>query len=393
MVVIFFPLYTVITLEGPTDFHWKMKRVRTQADKDRNAMRKRAARHEDSTKKIDVSEAVRDQVSAARDNLGYPDQKTVISDGVRLLCNYKAEKATIEKQDEAKENYIGTKKNFIGILEGSPCRECCAPISVKSTSNFGTALSIVYTCGTGHEVEWNSSIPNKERTHSELVDFDLCAASIMAKSTAAKIRDTLDISGFKSMSSTVFNAAQNKLNEVAEDYLKLDKEITESKIKLAYRGTAPEFEIDTAFHTRINSWTSVTTALCARTKLVAESAMEVTGEGVCSQQLEKRGMARVLPAVIDRYGGCSSVTTDACGSLRKQVADIVKPLVIKGECEQLLDIWHQQKGIYSKFIAYIDSKWGSLPRRTGDDGKPISNSMADIQENAAQKKEMRKLAR
>ena len=44
-------------------------------------------------------------------------------------------------------------------------------------------------------------------------------------------------------------------------------------------------------------------------------------------------------------------------------------------------------------MAYIDSKWGTLPRRTGDDGKPISNSMADIQENAAQKKEMRKLVR
>jgi hypothetical protein len=327
-----------------------MKRVRTTADKERDAQRKRAARHENNTKKMDVPEAVRDQVSAARDNLGYHDQRTVISDGVRLLCNYKAEKATIDTKDEAKNKYIGTKKNFIEFLEGRPCRECCAPISVKSTSNFGTALSIVYTCKTGHETEWNSSAPNKERTHSE-VDFDLCAASIMAKSTAAKIRDTLDIAGFKSMSSTVFNAAQNKLNEVAEDYLKLDKELTETKIKLAYRGTAPEFEIDTAFHTRINSWTSVTTALCARTKLVAETAMEVTGEGVCSQQLEKRGMARVLPAVIDRYKGCSSVTTDTCGSLRKQVADIVKPMVDKGECEQLLDIWHQQKGIYSKFIA------------------------------------------
>ena len=89
----------------------------------------------------------------------------------------------------------------------------------------------------------------------------MCAASIMAKSTAAKIRDTLDIAGFKSMSSTIFNAVQNKLNEVAEQYLKLDKELTIAKIKLAYRGMAPEFEIDTAFHTRINSWTSVTTAL------------------------------------------------------------------------------------------------------------------------------------
>ena len=107
---------------------------------------------------------------------------------------------------------------------------------------------------------------------------------------------------------------------------------------------------------------------------------------VYSQQLEKWEMQRVLPAVIEQYGGCSSVTTDACGSLRKQVADIVKPMVEKGVCEQLLDIWHQQKGIYSKYVAFIDSKWGVLPRRTGDDGKPISNSMADIQENAAQKR-------
>ena len=70
-------------------------------------------------------------------------------------------------------------------------------------------------------------------------------------------------------------------------------------------------------------------------------------------------MGKVLPTLIQRYDGCSSVTTDACGSLRKQVADIVKPMVEKGECEQLLDIWHQQKGIYSKFVAYIDAKWGS----------------------------------
>ena len=229
-----------------------MKRVRTQADKDRNAMRKRAARHEDSTKKVDLPEAVRDQVSAARDMLGYPDQKTVISDGVSLLCNYKAEKATMEQKDEAKQNYIGTKENVLTLLEGSPCRECCSPLMIKSTSNLGTSLSVVYTCEKGHEKEWNSSKPNKERTHCE-VDFDLCAASIMAKSTAAKLRDTLAIAGFKSMSSTVFNAAQNKLNEVAEKYYKLDRELTVAKIKLAYKWMAPEFEIDTAYHTRINS--------------------------------------------------------------------------------------------------------------------------------------------
>ena len=67
-------------------------------------------------------------------------------------------------------------------------------------------------------------------------------------------------------------------------------------------------------------------------------------------------MAQLLPAVIDRYKGCSSVTTDACGSLQKQVADTVKPMVEKGEFGQLLDIWHQQKRIYWKYIAYIDSK-------------------------------------
>ena len=90
-------------------------------------------------------------------------------------------------------------------------------------------------------------------------------------------------------------------------------------------------------------------------------------------------MGKVLPVVIERhYKGCSSVTTDACGSLRKQVSDIVKPLVEKGECEQLLDIWHQQKGIYSKFVAYIDSKWGVLPPRHDQNGKRIPNAMAEI---------------
>jgi hypothetical protein len=312
-----------------------------------------------------------------RAELNYPDQRTLIGDGVSLFSNWQSKPAPMEKKDEGKQNYIGTKQNLMALLEGSPCRQCCSPIMIKSTSNLGTALSVVYTCQRGHENEWNSSIPNKERTHCE-VDLDLCAASIMAKSTAAKLRDTLDIAGFKSMSSTVFNSAQNKLNEVAEQYLKLDQELTMAKIKLAYRGMAPELEIDTAFHTRINSWTAVTTALCARTKLVAESVMEVTGDGVCSQQLEKRGMGKVLPVVIERYGGLSGVTTDACGSLRKQVGDIVKELVEKKECEQLLDIWHQQKNIYSKYVAYIDSKWGVLPQRIGDDGKKILNTMADI---------------
>ena len=82
-----------------------------------------------------------------------------------------------------REVHWNKKKINIEILEGSPCRESCAPISVKSTSNFGTALSIVYTCETGHGIEWNSSVPNKERTHSESeVDFDLCAASIRWRS-------------------------------------------------------------------------------------------------------------------------------------------------------------------------------------------------------------------
>ena len=93
---------------------------------------------------------------------------------------------------------------------------------VKSTSNLGTALSIVYTCKLGHENEWTSSVSNKERTHTE-VDFELSAATIMAKSTSAKLRDTLDIAGFKSILLTVFNSAQNKLNEIAENYLDLTK--------------------------------------------------------------------------------------------------------------------------------------------------------------------------
>ena len=99
-------------------------------------MRKRMARHEDSTKKIDVPEVVRDQLNSARDNLGYPDQKSVISDGVGLLCNYKAEKATLmENNDNAKELFVGDKKLLIDFIEGQPCRGCCAPITVKSTAS------------------------------------------------------------------------------------------------------------------------------------------------------------------------------------------------------------------------------------------------------------------
>ena len=150
-----------------------------------------------------------------RAELDFPDQRTVIADGVAILRNWLSKPAPRESKEEAKTNYIGSTENFIALLEGRPCRQCCSPIIIKSTSNLGSALSLVYTCEKGHEYEWNSSDLNKERTHCE-ADFELCAATIMAKSTAAKLRDTLDVAGFKAMSSTVFNFAQNKLNELAE---------------------------------------------------------------------------------------------------------------------------------------------------------------------------------
>ena len=71
----------------------------------------------------------------------------------------------------------------------------------------------------------------------------------------------------------------------------------------------------------------------------------------------------------------------------------------KGECEQLRDIWHQHKGIYSKWNAYVDSKWGALPAEFSEPtekfpkGKRIPNKLSAIQDHAAQRKEMKKLAR
>ena len=79
-------------------------------------MRKRAARHEESTKKVDLPEAVQDQINAAKENLGYPDQKTVISDGVALLENYKQERAAVETNDEAKQYYIGGKQLLVNLV-------------------------------------------------------------------------------------------------------------------------------------------------------------------------------------------------------------------------------------------------------------------------------------
>ena len=88
----------------------------------------------------------------------------------------------------------------------------------------------------------------------------------------------------------------------------------------------------------------------ARTKLVAWSELEVTGKGVSSQQFEKIGIGKGLPAVIEKYGGRSSVTSDSCVSLLKQVKGIVQELLKKkGEREQLRDIWHQQKRIFTKW--------------------------------------------
>ena len=185
MAVIFFPLYTVITRGGPTVNHWKMKRVRTTAEKERDALNKRNRRAAKELVSVDVTPDHREFINLVRAELDYPDQRTVIGDGVALLQCWRSKTVPLEKKDEAKPNYIGTKENLLTLLEGSPCRECCKPLMIKSTSNLGTSLSVVYTCENGHEKEWNSSKPNKERTHCE-VDFDLCAASIMAKSTAAK---------------------------------------------------------------------------------------------------------------------------------------------------------------------------------------------------------------
>ena len=294
--------------------------------------------------------------------------------------------------------FIGSKQLLLELVEGRPCPLCCSPLTLESSTNLGTALSIVTVCKYGHQSEWNSSEPNKERTHCA-ADFDLSSATIMAKSTSAKLFDTLEICGFKKMSTTVFNAAQNQLNEVAKAYKVFDDALTMSKIQMANGNAAPEFELDTAYHTRVNSWTAATTIQEARTKLVAWSELEVTGEGVSSQQLEKLGVGKGLPAVIEKYGGCSSVTSDSCGSLLKQVKGIVQELLDKGECEQLRDIWHQQKGIFTKWGNYVDSKWGALPAMMEEPsekfpkGRRIPNKMADIQEHSAQRKEMKKLAR
>ena len=98
-------------------------------------------------------------------------------------------------------------------------------------------------------------------------------------------------------------------------------------------------------------------------------------------------METVFPAVIERYNRRSSVTTDTCGSLRKQVADIVKPMVNKGECEQLLSGINKKE--FTRNIAHSMTQSGASSRpRHSEDGMRIPNTMADNQENALQKKEM-----
>ncbi len=67
-------------------------------------------------------------------------------------------------------------------------------------------------------MERNSSEPNKECTHY--------SADVMSNSTEAKLQDTLKVAVFQKMSTTVFNSAQNELNELAEQYLVFDKALT-----------------------------------------------------------------------------------------------------------------------------------------------------------------------
>ena len=139
-----------------------MKRVRTTAEKERDALNKRNKRAAKELVSIDVTPDHRDHINLVRAELNYPDQKSVIKDGVAVLQNYKSKKIQLEVKDEAKQNFVGTKQNFISLLEGSPCRHCCAPLTVKFTSNLGTALSIVYTCKLGHENEWNSKLATRK---------------------------------------------------------------------------------------------------------------------------------------------------------------------------------------------------------------------------------------
>ena len=66
----------------------------------------------------------------------------------------------MEKKDEAKENYIETKKIFTELLEGSPCRKCAnlGEVDVELRDGVEHRLHL-QDRPTGQEVEWNSSIP------------------------------------------------------------------------------------------------------------------------------------------------------------------------------------------------------------------------------------------
>ena len=120
-----------------------MKRVRTTAEKERDALNKRNRRAAKELVSIDVEPIHRYFINTVRAELDFPDQRTVIADGVALLRNWLSKPAPRESKEEAKTNYIGSTENFIALLEGRPCRQCCSPILIKSTSNLGIAWSFV----------------------------------------------------------------------------------------------------------------------------------------------------------------------------------------------------------------------------------------------------------
>ena len=82
--------------------------------------------------------------------------------------------------------------------------------------------------------------------------------------------------------------------------------MTEAKINLAYKGMTPEFEIDTAYHTRINLLVDVRhdsplrkNKLCSRKcngKDRRRSLQSTAGE--------KRNGSGATPVVIEKDGGC-----------------------------------------------------------------------------------------
>ena len=103
-------------------------------------------RHTNGTTTVAIDILVRDRLNVYKEKQKCPDQKTAFKAVHEIAENFCSEQPLIEMRDNSTPNFIGTRSSIVELIEGTPCRICCAPVVVQQLLNFGTSINIVYIC-------------------------------------------------------------------------------------------------------------------------------------------------------------------------------------------------------------------------------------------------------